>query len=341
MSGVVFVTQRIDPAHPNLGAAVGLIRALAERVDRVDVLALAAVPGALPGNCRVHTFGARTQVLRGARFVAALAPCLAARPRAVIAHMSPVYAVLAAPLARPLRVPVILWFTHWRSSGMLRLAERLSTAVATVDRSSFPFTSRKLVAIGHGVDVAGLPCRPDPRDGEPLHVLALGRTSPAKGLEGIVGAVRTARAAGAAMELEIRGPAETPEEQEHRRRLLALAGDGVRVEEPVPRDGLPGVLARADLLVNAAATGSLDKSVYEACASCVPALASNPGFAGLLPPELLFERGDVEQLAARLEAFAACPAAERAALGHELRARVERDHSVSRWAERMLGLAER
>jgi glycosyltransferase involved in cell wall biosynthesis len=336
---VVFVTQRIDPAHPNLGATVSLVRALAARAGRVDVLALSAVPGALPGNCRVHTFAAPTQPLRGLRFAAALAPRLVPRPRAVIAHMSPIYALLAAPLCRPLDVPVVLWFTHWRSSRVLRAAERLSTAVATVDPASFPFPSPKVAAIGHGVDVASLPCRPDPRDGAPLRALALGRTSPAKGLEEVVAAVRLARARGAALELEIRGPSETDGEREHRRRLLELAGDGVRVEEPVPRDRLPEVLARTDVVVNAAAAGSLDKSVYEACASCVPVLASNPGFATLLPPELRFERGDPEQLAARLVAFAGRPAGERATLGHELRARVEREHSVDRWAERILALA--
>jgi glycosyltransferase involved in cell wall biosynthesis len=253
--------------------------------------------------------------------------------------MCAIYAVLAAPLCRPLGVPVILWFTHWRSSRTLRAAERVSTAVATVDRSSFPFPSRKVRAIGHGIDVADFPCRPDPTDAPPLRALALGRTSPAKGLEAVIAGVRLARAAGTDVELEIRGPAETDEERAHRARLLGLAGDRVRVEDAVPRPDLPGVFAHTDLLVNAAAEGSLDKSVYEACASCVPVLASNPGFAGLLPPDQLFTRGDAQEIAARLTAFAARDAASRAALGHELRQKVEAGHSTASWADAILGLA--
>src|SRR5581483_5431030 len=118
-----------------------------------------------------------------------------------------------------------------------------------------------------------------------------------------------------------------------------LQGDGVRIADPVPHDALPGVLARTDLLLNAAAAGSLDKSVFEACAACVPALASNPGFADLLPPELRFERGNTEQLAARIRDFAARPATSRAALGHELRRRVEQEHSTESWAAAILALA--
>jgi hypothetical protein len=38
------------------------------------------------------------------------------------------------------------------------VAERVSTRVLTVDRSSFPLASPKVTPIGHGIDVAALPC---------------------------------------------------------------------------------------------------------------------------------------------------------------------------------------
>jgi glycosyltransferase involved in cell wall biosynthesis len=337
-SRVVFITQRIDAGHPNLGATVGMIRALAERVDEVGVLALSAVPDTLPSNCAVRTFGASTQPARTARFAVAMADEARRRPLAVIAHMSPVFALLAAPFARPVGSPVILWFTHWKDSRTLRLAERVSSAVATVDVTSFPFASPKVNAIGHAVDVAALPCRPAPQNGT-LRALALGRTSAAKDLEALIRAVRVARQAGTAVELLIKGSSETAEELAYRSHLLALVGDGITVEESVPRTEIASVFAQADLLLNAAAAGSLDKVVYEACASCVPVLASNPGFSGLLPPELRFERGNEEQLAERLAAFA--ERTDRDELGHELRRRVEEHHSVDAWADKILALAVR
>src|SRR3954464_10009832 len=99
MTRLVFVTQQVDPGHPALAATVPMIGALARRVDEVVVLADRALPGVLPENCRVRSFGAQTKAGRGVRFESALAAELRRRPVAVLAHMCPIYAVLAAPLA--------------------------------------------------------------------------------------------------------------------------------------------------------------------------------------------------------------------------------------------------
>src|SRR5918994_4764237 len=145
MRSLVFVTHEFYPGHPALAATVPKIAALSRRLDRIAVLSGGEVPGVLPGNWVVHAFGASAKAERGLRFTGALAAELSRpRPLAVVAHMCPIYAVLAAPLARPLGVPVILWFTHWRASRLLRAAERASTAVASVDRRSFPLASTKV-----------------------------------------------------------------------------------------------------------------------------------------------------------------------------------------------------
>src|SRR5262249_26172445 len=94
---IVFVTQQGDPGHPALAATVPKIRALAERVDEVVVLADRTLPGVVPANCRARSFAAHSRAGRGIRFQAALAAELARRPKpaAVVAHMCPIYAVLA------------------------------------------------------------------------------------------------------------------------------------------------------------------------------------------------------------------------------------------------------
>jgi len=326
---ILFVTQRVDADDPALGATVDKLRALAARVDEVVVLALDAAPTELPANVRVKTFGARNQALRGARFVAALAPELRRRPVAVIAHMSPIYAVLAAPLTRPLGIPLLLWFTHWRASPLLRAAERVSTRVLSVDRRSFPLPSDKVVAVGHGVEVGEAPSRPHQG---PLHVLALGRTSPAKGLRAIVDAV--AQVDGA--ELELRGPSLTDEERRHRDEL------GVPVEPPVARGEIDAVYARADVLVNNMRAGALDKVVFEAAAAGVPVLVASEGFDALvsgLEPPLRFPQDDAAAIADGLRALIAVGPAGRAQLGEELRRRVQRDHSVEHWADAVVEVA--
>jgi glycosyltransferase involved in cell wall biosynthesis len=340
---ILFITQQVDPGHPALAATVPKIRALAARVDEVVVLADRAVPGTLPGNCRVRTFGARRRAGRGLRFETALAHELLRRPRAIVAHMCPIYAVLAAPLARPLGVRILLWYTHWQASRTLQVAERASSRVISVDRRSFPLDSAKVVPIGHGIDLAEFACRPEPGNGD-LRAVALGRYSRAKGLETVVRAARLAVDEGLDLRLELHGPALNPVEREHRVELERLVaeldlGKRVRLGHAVLRGEVPDVLARADVLVNNMRAGAPDKIVYEAAASCVPVVASNPVFDDLLEEGFRFDREVPEELAARLRELAALTPDERARVGHALRERVAERHSVESWADRVVELA--
>jgi glycosyltransferase involved in cell wall biosynthesis len=343
---LVFVTQEVDPAHPALAATIPKLHALARRLDRVTVLAAGAVPGTLPENCAVRTFGAATKAGRGVRFERALAAELLRRPDAVLAHMCPVYAVLAAPLARPARVPVLLWYTHWHASRTLRLAERAATTVLSVDRRSFPLDSPKVRAIGHGIDLDEFPCRHDTHAADGLRLLALGRYSPAKGLDVVLRALRRLLDGGHDVRLIVRGPTLSALERGHADALGRLAAelrlrDNVDFGGPVPRSEVPDLLAAADALVNNMRAGAPDKVVYEAAAACTPVVASNPVFDTLLPETMRFDREDPASLAARLEAFARTPVAERVELARILRRRVAEAHSVEHWADEVLAAAAR
>ena len=180
MRRIIFVTQQIDPEHPNLAAATAMVQALAESVDEVIVIALRAVPGVLPDELQGHVIGAPHRVQRGFNYAWALLRSLRPRPIGLIAHMSPIYAVLAAPLLRPLGVPVVLWFTHWKPSRLLRLSERLSSRVVSVARGSFPLSLRQgRSPIGHGIDMAQFTV-PGPRPGEAAVARARTRTHVAR-----------------------------------------------------------------------------------------------------------------------------------------------------------------
>ncbi len=342
---LVFVTQVLDADDANLGATVAMLRALAARCDELVVLCGRVGAHDLPPSCRVETFGAPTRTGRGLRYAAALRRALHPRPDALLAHMCPIYLVLAAPLARPARVPLLLWYTHWSVTATLRLADRLADAVLSVERRSYPLPSSRVHAIGHGIDTRQFaPGATGGRDGEPLALLALGRTSPSKGLVTLLHGLGLARRAGVSARLELRGPSLTGEERRHREELTrlvsSLALDGAaHLEAPLPRSRVPELLRGADALVNAHAGrdggGALDKVVYESAACAVPVLACNPAFDALLadlPVELRFRSGDPESFARVLGGLAAGGPELRAAAGRELRRRVEAGHSVDTWA---------
>jgi glycosyltransferase involved in cell wall biosynthesis len=343
---IVFVTQQIDPGHPALAATVPMLRALAERVDEVVVLADRVLPEVLPANCRVRSFGARARAGRGLKFESALAAELArsSRPSAVIAHMCPIYAVLAAPLARPLGVKILLWYTHWHASRTLRIAERVSNVVLSVDRRTFPLDSAKVRAIGHGIDLSEFVCADAGAAHPDLRAVALGRYSRAKGLEVVLRALRLSLDDGLDVRLEAYGPALNVEERSHRAELERLVeeldlGRRVKLGHAVLRSEVPALLSRADVLVNNMCAGATDKVVYEACACCTPPIASNPAFDSLLPDDLRFDRDDPRGLADRLIALGALSPQGRRRLGETLRERVAASHAVESWAQAVLEAA--
>ena len=193
----------------------------------------------------------------------------------MIAHMCPIYAVLAAPLARPLGVRVLLWYAHWNRTRTLEAATLLSSAVVSVDTRSVPVVSPKVHGNGHGIDLSQFPCAPRPaRDG--LRALVLGRYSETKGIEAVVRGIGLARAEGLDVTLACHGPTITATEESDRARLSQVVAeleleDAVTLGGPIPRSGVAGALAATDVLVNNHRSGAPDKVVYEACAACCPA----------------------------------------------------------------------
>jgi glycosyltransferase involved in cell wall biosynthesis len=325
MRRLIFATQKLDPNDVMLAATIPKVRALAARVDELVVLCDSAVPEAVPANVRIHEFQAGTQAHRGARFARALASELRPRPIGFVAHMVPLYALIAAPLLRPLGIPLVLWYTQWKANAAVRAAEKVCTTIVSVDERSFPVASKKVRGIGHGIDVTEFSCSEAPAVGQ-LRVLVLGRYSPAKGLETIL---RGAALAGA--HVEAHGSDATVEEY---KRELERTFPDADLGGPVVRSRIPDLFAHSHVLVNNMQPGAADKVVYEAAASCLPVLASSPLFEDLLPAELRFDRDDPEDLAARLRAL------DRRRRP-ELRRLVEANHSVDHWADALLATVER
>ena len=347
MTRVVFITQQFDPSHPALASTVPQVTALARYVDEVVIVTDRIVPSALPPNARAHSFRARTKIGRGLRLLRVVAQELRGRRGdvAVIVHMCPVYAIIVGPLVRLRRVPLVMWWVHWKVDLVVRTAERFCTRIVSVDTRSFPHPTTKLVTVGQSIDVADIPIRPraGTRAEGSLRVLAVGRYSPAKHLDTVLRAVRIASDRGAELRLDVYGPSFGEEgrlEHEALERLAAELDLGGRValHDAVTRAEVMELLAGADLLVNNA-RGGADRIVYEAGASGMPVLASNAAHTGFLDPDAFFGRDDAEGLAERLVAVAALSPAERDEIGRRLRERVERENSVDSWSTGLLAAA--
>jgi len=257
--------------------------------------------------------------------------------------MSPTFLVAAAPLLKPARVPLALWYTHWRAGPALRLADRLCDVALTVDRASYPLQSGKVRPIGHAVDLAAFEARAEEPSG-PFRLLALGKTEPWKGFGVLLDAVERIDAL-----LEIRGPQLNEGQARHRAELEARVAASpalrrrVTIADAVTRERVPELIRSAHAVVSPGGVRdggeALDKVIYETAACAVPLVASHPSLANVLaraPMRLSFRPGDPADLAEVLAGLAAASPAERAEAGRMLRRWVEEEHSVDHWADGVL-----
>jgi glycosyltransferase involved in cell wall biosynthesis len=345
LTKIVFITQQFDPGDSNLAIVPAQVAAIARRVDEVVVVADRIVTDALPPNARGYSFRSRTKIGRGLRLLRVVARELPGLRRggAVIAHMCPVYAITVAPIVRPAGVPLVMWWSHWKMDAVVRAAERVSTRVVSVGPGTFPGPSKKLVTVGQAIDVASFPERSGERAAGPLRAVVIGRYSPAKGVGTILRALRLALDRGVDMRLDVYGNTPNDEARHERdalQRLVSELGlaERVQLHDAVARPEVIRLLGQADLLVNNA-PGGADRVVYEAGASGIPVLASNPAHVDFLDPDAFFDRDDAEGLAERIAAVAALSPAERNEIGRRLRDRVERENSVDSWATGLLRAA--
>jgi glycosyltransferase involved in cell wall biosynthesis len=337
-----------DEDDPVLGFAVGWLRALAARVERLDVVTMRGGRADLPANVRVRSLGkerGRSEPARAAVFYRELVDALRARPDACFAHMAALFAAMAGPLLRLRRVPLTLWYARAGSaSRTLRVAARFATTVVTPSRESYPLPEGNVVVTGHGIDTQRFSPGEPPAEG--FHVLTVGRVAPVKRLEVLIDAARVLRDGLGIGPFSVRvvGPV-LPGDEGYAARLRASVADAgldgvIELLGSATGEALVSLYREAHAFVNLSETDSVDKAALEAMACGVPVVTSNRSLGrivGEVDARLAVPKGDAAGTAAALARLAAMGSAERAADGLRLREAVVRDHSLERLADRLVG----
>jgi glycosyltransferase involved in cell wall biosynthesis len=333
-----------DSRDPILGFTTQWIRELAARVGSIDVITMRAGVIDVPPNVRVHSVGKEhgySEPRRVLEFYRHLFRILRAqRIDGCFSHMMPPFSVLGGPILRARRIPLVTWYAHPNLTFWVRLAHFFSNRMVTSLPHAYPYRKDKLSVIGQGIDTALFAPSPTAVASDDL-VLCAGRISRVKNHPTLLRAAAFLRIP---FRLVILGATAGTDDEIYARELKQLASelgleDSVTFARPVPRGELPEHYRRCAVHVNLTPAGFGDKVAWEAMSCGRPCLVANDDFRETLGEhagELLFRGDDAIGLAQKLAALLAKSSTERAAIGADLRAQVERLHSLPRLAERIL-----
>ena len=276
MQKLCIIAQKVDEHDDLLGFFVGWIREFEKHFD-VEVVAL-------------HDKTPRPKLIRWIVFVYRVFRG-GVGSDAIFCHMSPIFAVIAGLTSKP----TYLWYLHREVSWRLLLAEKFCTKIFTASAESLNLKSKKIVALGHGIDTSRFAAnsKHEIRNSKKIKILSVGRISPIKHYEVLL---RTGLPA------TIVGRPIMPGDFSYFEGLKKFAN--ARFVGFVPYTDMPRYYAEADVIVNMAPRGGLDKAVLEGMAAgCIP-LTSNDAFRpifGAYAELFIVPFDDAKALAERIE----------------------------------------
>jgi glycosyltransferase involved in cell wall biosynthesis len=338
-----------DAEDPILGFTTAWLGALATRVEAIDVITMRAGKLRLPSNVNVYSLGKEcgySEVHRLARFYVTLIQLV--RTHAYLgcfSHMNPKFTVLAAPVLKARRVPIITWYAHPHAGVVLKAAHWLSDRMVSSLPTTYPYRRDKLIVIGQGIDTGVFQPAAQEADDSPM-LLSVGRLSPVKDQLTFIEAVGVLRDRVKPFEAVLLGSAASSRDASYetslRMRVESLGLQTVlRFVDAVSFLELPQWYGRARATVNLTGLGFGDKVALEAMSMGRPCFVANPGFhdtLGIYREQLAFTRGDARSLADKIFALWTLPRGERLRIGSYLRRRVEAMHGLDNLAQTVVNL---
>ena len=345
MANLVIITQRVDEADDILGFFVDWIREFAKHYSNVSVITLASGRYNLPANVKVYSLGkerGRSKIFWPFILYWRLFQ-LVPKSDGIFAHMSPLFAISAWPVAFVFNKRIILWYLHKSVTARLKLANILSSRIVTANRDSLYLKSQKIVEVGHGIDIEKFQCIRN-WDNKEINILSVGRISPIKNYETLISAV--SQIDYPSLKISIIGRPFYSHDDEYEARLKRMVndlnlGDRVKFSGFISHNEIAPYYCQAQICVGLTPKGGIDKVILEAMAADCLVLTSNSVMAKYLGDyagQLTFNHDDASHLKERLENLFALPAIEKEKISRYLRESVQKYHSLSNCVNRITSL---
>ena len=339
MKNLLIITQKVDENDDLLGFFAGWIREFSKNFDNVFVITLAKGAYELPDNVFVYSLGKEAGSSKFIRFIKFYWYLLKLVPKSkgVFVHMSPIFAISSWPAAFLFRKRIFFWYLHRSVTLRLKIAEKLSYKILTAAKESLNVKSIKIIELGHGIDVENF--KTERRlIGKPdfLKILSVGRISKIKDYETLIKAAAILRDRGLAFKIKIIGRPVMPYDFEYfegLKKLVADLGlkDFIEFVGFIPYSNISHYYKEADIFINLAPTGGIDKAVLEAMASASLVLVSNAAFKkyfGDFGDFLIFKHGDQNDLSQKIQELVDLPEENLRDIVGFLQESISKNHSL-------------
>lgn len=342
---ILIITQKVDESDDVLGFFISWIKAIARRVEHVDVICLAKGSYELPQNVKVVSLGKEKgwpKIIRALVFYWNLLKFLP-QVDGVFVHMAPEYVRALYPLNILFKKPVVMWYAHIKVSPTAKWALGHVNFVLTPSKESFEYDSHKVVATGHGINTSHF----QPMDAQPqCDLLALSRISKVKRVEILIEAVKILRDRGRNVSVSIYGKPARPEDAEYLESLRNLVdqyglGDQIQWMGSVSNKDTPRIYASHGIHVRMQPGGGFGKTELEAMSMGIPCILPTEVYKKDLEEfgeEMYFPEDDAEALADRILGVLSWDTAKRSSYAHLARRLVVSKHNIENIAEKLVNL---
>ncbi len=352
---MMMVTPVLDPHHAFRGFVLAWIHTLAKKFREMVIVTAYAAEFAPPENVKVYAVRKVkdehhwTRIMLGLSIMRHL---WRDNIDVVFAHMSPMFVIFAAPVAKLRKIPIIFWYAHRSIYKRLKIAHWFCDYVITASEESFRIESPKRVIIGHGIDTDIFVPRKITAPRQEFRILSVSRIAHTKRCHLIIDAFSRFKkssphiAARLILIGHIAYPADRWYLDQLQKQVMELGvKDSVDFKGKVSYPDTVFYYQSCDLFMNTSDTGSLDKAVLEAMACEKLILTTNEAFERILTPVMpdMYLRKDAgsEALARRIQDCLSLPESKKKAVGAQLRQIVVLNHSLQQLPEKIASLIEK
>jgi len=333
---LLIITQKVDQKDDNLSFFIDWINEFAKHCEKVSVICLYKGQYNLPENVQVYSLGKEEKQSR-VQYISMFYKYiwqLRHEYDSVFVHMNPEYIVLGAFLWKVWSKKIGLWYTHHSVTVKLRMAVKMVDMIFTPVAESFRLKTKTPILItGHGINTDKF----QPRQKAPhetLNILSDTRIARSKHAERSLEISRRLKQFRIKHTINIVGGPIMSDDKIFWNELKdKINRDNLSVNliGPVPYNSLPSYYQQADIFINHANPGGLNKVLLQAMACNLYALTSNEAYRGVLDDEQIVEP-DPQSFVDKILLFVKKP------IHTPLREKIINYHSLPALITKILGL---